>query len=319
MFNRLLSVAISIPLILLLPDEKYFGKAYAMLVLAIIVGGYSVIKLLSISKLVIRRKHVKYSLLFSLPIIFHFVSQYILNSFDQVMINKMVGSKETGLYSLAYSVGTFQNMIVMGMLRAWTPEFYGFLNTKNYIKIDKLASKFAKIIYITAFAIILFARELVMILADSKYHEALSIVPAIVLSYVMFFLYTMYVNFSFYHKKTHFVALFTIIAGVINVSLNLWLIPIWGYKVAAWTTFISYGSLFLLHYLNVKYIIKPEWFTSLKVLLPNFFILIFFILSFNYVSDYVANMYILLMIKILFLFILISFFFGRNFFNKEKR
>ena len=310
--QRILSVAIAIPLILVLKENKFYGKAFAMLAMAAFFGAYSLYKLWKLLEINFNAKYLKYSLMFSLPVVFHYLSAYVLSSFDQVIINQLVGKAETGLYSLAYSIGAIQNMISHGMLRAWSPEFYANLNRKNYTSINRLASKFAKMVYLSAFSIILFAKELVIVLSDKKYHEALSIVPIIVISYVLFFLYTMYVNFAFYKKKTQLIALFTIIAGLINIGLNYWLIPVYGYKVAAWTTLASYACLFILHYTNVKFIIKPEWITSLKVLLPNFGVFILMVLLFTFFSQYINNLIILILFKICLFVALLYLFFRKN-------
>ncbi|APT73027.1 hypothetical protein BG95_04140 [Thermosipho sp. 1063] len=50
----------------------------------------------------------------------------------------------------------------------------------------------------------------------------------------------------------------TFLAGLINILLNIWLIPISGYEVAALTTLISYFFLLLFHALNVKYYLKDN-------------------------------------------------------------
>ena len=89
----------------------------------------------------------------------------------------------------------------MGMLRAWSPIFYEKLNNKQYNDINNLAKKYAKIVYIVALTLILFSRELVIILADKKYYASLNIIPIVVISYVFFFLYAMYVTMRFIIRK----------------------------------------------------------------------------------------------------------------------
>lgn len=316
-FKTVINVIIAIPLILLMTKEKFYGSAYAMIGVAFIYGGYSLFQIWKISTINFNAGYIKYALILSLPVVFHLLSQYILNAFDQIIINQLVGSRATGLYSLAYKVGLIQNMVSMGMLRAWTPKFYENLNAKKYKDINQLASKFARLVYLSAFVIILFAREIVIVLADKKYHEALSIVPVIIMSYVVFFLYTMYVNFAFYQKKTKLIALFTIIAGVINIGLNYWLIPIYGYQVAAWTTLASYAVLFVLHYLNVRFLIKPEWITSLRVLLPNFGILIGAVLLFAFISNLISQIFLLLLLKMVMIALLSLIYFGKNYLQRK--
>lgn len=316
--QRILTIIISVLIIINMTQDKFYGKAWTMLIVTIGLGGYSLYKLWKLLSINIKLEYIKYALVFSLPVVFHLLSQFVLTAFDRVIINQIVGKAQTGLYSLAYTVGALQSMISMGMLRAWTPEFYGKLNDKKYQDINSLASKFAKLVYLSAFALILFSREMVLILADKQYHEALSIVPIVIISYVFFFLYTMYVNFAFYHKKTHLIALFTIIAGVINIGLNYWLIPIYGYEIAAWTTLISYALLFIMHYLNVKFVIRPEWITKLRVLLPNFVVLIIFTIIFSFISDIKMSLVLLFSIKIIMLAALFLVFNTKKFLIKQN-
>ena len=193
-----------------------------------------------------------------MPVIVHLLSQNILNTFDQIIINQLIGSRETGLYSVAYKIGMIQNIISMGILKSWTPIFYEKLNENKISDINELAKNYGLIVSLVAVGLIFFSQEIITILVDNEYHEALSLIPIIIVSYFFFFLYTMYVNYAFYHKKTKAIALFTIIAGGINIGLNYLLIPEYGYIAAAWTTLASYVILFVLYYINVKWILDVK-------------------------------------------------------------
>ena len=59
---------------------------------------------------------------------------------------------------------------------------------------------------------------------------------------------TLPVNIEYYHKKTGFISLGTILAAGLNAVLNYFGIILFGYQVAAYTTFLSYGMLFLFHW-----------------------------------------------------------------------
>lgn len=298
-FRGLALLLIAVIITVQLKEQRFYGKVTAQLIVWIILFIYSTISILKISKITFKLKYIKYSLLFSIPIVFHLLSQYVLSSFDQVIINQLVGTKETGLYSFAYQVGMIQNIISMGILRAWSPIFYDKMNKKDFVGIQNLAKKYSMLVYSIAFSLILFSRELVIILADKKYYASLEIVPIVIVAYVFFFLYTMYVNYSFYYKKTKLIALFTIIAGSINIGLNYLLIPKYGYMVAAWTTLASYGVLFVLHFINSKYIIKAEKVTNLKVLLPNFGLLICFVIGYSLGFNVIDNYFLLLGFKLI--------------------
>jgi O-antigen/teichoic acid export membrane protein len=271
----LVSTILAIIVMYQMSDERYYAKAIGQAVGVILMFGITLWYLNDYIKFNVEKKHLKYSLVFGLPIVVHLLSQNILNTFDQIIINQLVGSRDTGLYSVAYKIGMIQNIISMGILKSWTPIFYEKLNENKTSDINDLAQKYGLIVSFVAAGLIFFSKEVITILVDKEYHEALIIIPIIIVSYFFFFVYTMYVNYAFYQKKTKKIALFTIIAGGVNIGLNYLLIPEYGYIAAAWTTLASYGLLFILHYINVKWIIDIKEITSLKVFVLPLIIILF--------------------------------------------
>jgi O-antigen/teichoic acid export membrane protein len=271
----LVSTILAITIMYQMSDERYFAKAIGQAVGVILMFGITLWYLNDHIKFNVEKKHLKYSLVFGLPIVVHLLSQNILNTFDQIIINQLVGRRETGLYSVAYKIGMIQNIISMGILKSWTPIFYEKLNENKISDINELAKKYGLIISFVAMGLIFFSKEVITVLVDKEYHEALILIPIIIVSYFFFFMYAMYVNYAFYQKKTKKIALFTIIAGGVNIGLNYLFIPEYGYIAAAWTTLASYGILFILHYINVKWIIGMKEITSLKIFILPLIIILF--------------------------------------------
>jgi O-antigen/teichoic acid export membrane protein len=60
-------------------------------------------------------------------------------------------------------------------------------------------------------------------------------------------LYSFYVNLEMYDRRNLWVAGGTMAAALINLLLNLWALPRWGWAAAAWTTLGSYGVLLGVH------------------------------------------------------------------------
>ena len=116
----------------------------------------------------------------------------------------------------------------------------------------------------------------------------------------------MYVNYAFYQKKTYLIAVITIITGAINVGLNYWLIPIYGYEVAAWTTLFSYACLFIFNYLNVKFIIKMNEVIRLRALVPNFVKILLVVIGFYLMKNLIDNYFYLFVIKVITLLLGVS-------------
>lgn len=271
--KSVLILVISIVWVYLLSEQRYFGKIYANLVVSGVIFIIAIIYFIKLGKPKFKSKYVKYSLLFGVPLIPHALSHFILSYFDRIAINQLIGSIDTGLYSFAYNVGLIMNVVVMAMNKAWVPMFYDNLKEDNYEKINSMAISYSKYIFFAAISLILFSKEIVIILADKSYYAALDLVPIIILSSVFVFFYTLFANYSFYRKKTILISTATLLAGAINIGLNYWLIPKFGYIAAAYTTLFSYIILFILHYINARFIVG-EKVIKLKRIVIDFLILI---------------------------------------------
>lgn len=310
----ILSLIVSITWVYLLKENRYYGKVYSSLLIAIMFAVYMIYNLRKLSKINFKLEHIKYSIRFGVPLILHALSGFILAFSDRIIINQLTGSQNTGLYSFAYNVGMVMNIVIMAMNKSWVPIFYENLANKDFKKIDNLAYNYSKYIYFAAIGLILFSKEIVSLMAAEKYHTALPIVPIIVIGYVGVFLYTLYGNYSFYRKKTGLISIATLFAGGINIGLNYWLIPIYGYVAAAYTTLISYFLLFLFHFLNVKYILKEKDIISIERVLLNFGWIILAVLVFIFTNSYINILIFSLIIKVLFVV-----FIGWMFFIKDRQ
>ncbi|PHS33945.1 MAG: hypothetical protein COA92_02570 [Sulfurovum sp.] len=291
--------------IYLLEDNKYLGKIYSELLIMSIIFIFVIRDLIKISKFNFDTKFIKYALAYGIPLIPHTLSGLILLQADRIIINQISGSHETGLYSFAFNVGMIMSIFVTSFNNAWIPIFYKNLKEKAYSQIQSSANKYVKIIFIVTLVLILFSKEIVMIMADEKYYDALKIVPIIILGFTFVYLYTLYANYAFYRKKTGLISLFTFIAASVNIGLNYFFIPKYGYVSAAWTTLFSYFILFILHYINVKFILKENLIKLSSILIQLIILLLFIFTYFNinsesYIVEFGFKMLLISLMSILF-------------------
>ena len=301
--------------IYLLEDSKYLGKVYSELVIMSIIFIFVIRDLLKLSKFNFNKKFIKYSIGYGVPLIPHTLSGLILLLSDRIIINQISGSYETGLYSFAFNVGMIMSVVVTSFNNAWIPIFYKDLKEKAYSKIQKSAEKYVKIIFAITLFLILFSKEIVIIMADDKYYDALKIVPLILLGFTMVYLYTLYANYAFYRKRTGLISLFTFIAGVINIGLNYLLIPEYGYVAAAWTTLFSYFILFVLHYVNVKFILKENVILLSNILIYLSVLLVGILIYFNI---HIENYLLQFTFKIILIIVMLILFFRSEIANLLK-
>ncbi|MFW6310851.1 MAG: oligosaccharide flippase family protein [Nanoarchaeota archaeon] len=308
--KTLVILALGIVWVYQLNEDRHLGRISAQMLVLVIVGVYSLLVISKKSKLYLHKHHIKYAISFGLPILLHLMAGFILNRFDQIIINQLKGAEETGLYSFAYNIGTIMQIIVIGLQKSFRPQFFENRVKNNYNVIQNITGKFTKFILTSAILLIVFSKEITKIIGDKSFWEAYNIIPLIILGYIFFYFYTIYSIYSQYHKKTMSLAIYTIIAGVINIGLNYLIIPQYGNLGAAITTLISFLILFLLHFFHVKYVLKEKNIYKINIYVFIQFILIVFIAliivnknldDLSYTTE--------LIIKFVYLFCIISFIF----------
>lgn len=300
--QTVITLLFAFSMLYLFTEDKYLSRVYDQIIATAIFSIFAISQLIKITKFVWRKKYLIHAFTFSLPLIPHMLSNFILSASDRIIINQILGNYETGIYAFAYSIGGIMMLITGAMNQAWVPIFGKYLRKKQYHTIENMAVKYSKIIYLSALGVILFAKELIILIADERYYVALDIVPIIALSGVFIFLYTLYVNYVFLAGKTLFIAINTLIAAMVNIAMNYWLIPIYGYQIAATTTLISYALLFALHYVNAKYILK-QTVVRFSLLLPYLLWLLVLLFGWRIFKHYMdLNFIIVFVAKCLLLF-----------------
>ncbi len=260
----LLNTIISIGLILTLKD---LNGGYIRVITIIGINFCLLLYILWRGKKALKAKYnksyVKSSLIFSLPLVLHSLSNYVLTYFDKLVINQYGNLASTGMYSLATKIGEVLLLVINSTNYSWAPVFYQ--NNGDYKAVENVLIKYVRLIFLMCLLIIFYAENLVKIIVSSNFYEALTIIPVLCIGYLFVFLYQIYVNYAINCKKTVNITINTIIAAVLNIVLNYIFVPMYGYQAAAYTTLVSYMVLFLLHYLNSKYILKGDVFKLTKI------------------------------------------------------
>ena len=247
-------------------EQKFYGTIYAFFIVSLVLAFFSLYKMYRVAVFKFRFRYAKYLLAFGIPVVFHLIASYILNSFDQIMINSLIGSSQTGLYSLAYNIGMMVQLLVMGLNQAWVPMFYEFIVEKRWEKINNLARYISIIISIFSLLLVFVVPYFLKLIIPEKFLGAFEIIPVVVIGFLFQFLYVLNVNYVFYKKETFNIAFITVFVSVVNISLNFIFIPRFGAIAAAWTTVISYFILFLSHFINVHYVIRMKNVVPLKII-----------------------------------------------------
>lgn len=191
--------------------------------------------------------YIKKSLSFGLPLIPHTLALMVLSASDRYMLEYFMGLDHVGIYSLGYSLGSIIFFISLSFDKSWYPFFFSRVEKKEGKKIfSKIATYFFSFTMFATFILSIFAREIVSIMADPSYFEAYRVMPLVALGLMFNSFYLIPVKAVLYHNKTRLIPFITGAAALVNILLNLVMIPYMGIMGAAWATIVGYCFLFIL-------------------------------------------------------------------------
>jgi O-antigen/teichoic acid export membrane protein len=280
-------VFISLLWIYLLTDNRFYGKIYAELLINAIFLLILIPKIRSIYSFSFDLKKLADALKFSLPMIPALLSALVLSYFDQIIINDLKGSYQTGLYSVAYQIGMIVYMIQLSSAAAYQPYFFEAVSKNNIYEFQNLIKKYTKFIVFISISLVVFSQEIGKLFTDSKYYEGLVLIPVIVFSYILYYFYTLYANYYVYYKKTGIASLIIIFLAILNIVLNYIFIPKFGYFAAAYTTLFAYFLQFLLLWILVyKFVKNKDLILKIGIFYTDIFLfvislILFFVLYFT--------------------------------------
>ncbi len=179
----------------------------------------------------------------SWPLVFSTLLTMIYLRIDQVMLGNMVGSKELGEYSVAVRIAEAWYFIPIVFCSAAFPAIMkdeAISEELFYAHLQRLYGLMALLAYGVALPVALFSREVIQVLFSSAYTEAGPLL-AILIWTGLFTSFGAVRNLLILTKNwTRLNLLCTALGCVLNILLNLFLIPQYGAMGAVVATFISY-------------------------------------------------------------------------------
>jgi len=230
------------------------------------------------------KKFWLYALSFNIPLIFHYSSQVILNVADRVMIGYYVGLEYTAYYSLAYSISMILNVLSASIFAVYTPWVFRKLQNSKQ-EIPFITSKLLNLFSFSTIFFIVFSEIILKFFASQEYSLALRVMAPVTLSTFFIASYGFFAAIQFYHSKIKFIIFVSLFTAILNILLNAYSIPRFGFVSAGYTTLISYFLYFFLHFIYTYKILKSRYANVIVFNFRNFFLvaLITIILSFVFV------------------------------------
>jgi O-antigen/teichoic acid export membrane protein len=187
--------------------------------------------------------------MFSYPFFFSCLFATFIEVIDRFFIDYYAGSAQTGIYYLGYRFGYIMSFFVISFRNSWIPHYFNVAGKMENGREEYIGKIFTKLIFIFCLvlvAVMLFINNILNInfngvhLLSKEYLPGIKVLPYILVAYAfngLVAFYSIYPNVS--GKSFHFL-IDDGLGFVVNVVLNVLLIPRYGIMGAALATTISY-------------------------------------------------------------------------------
>lgn len=198
---------------------------------------------------------IKQSLIFSLPLLPHVASGWIIQSSDRVILEKYVDIGELGIYALAVQVSMVLSLFYSSVNNALVPRYTSLRKENKELEANRLLRIFLLIILIFGLLSIPIAMYGVKLITSSEYYGAILLIPLLLIGQIIKGFYFIPVAKLFYVKKTKAIASSSTLAALMNIIINFLTIPFIGIYGAIVSTITSEILRFLLIYRASKKLI----------------------------------------------------------------
>lgn len=184
---------------------------------------------------------LKKLLFIAVPLFPNFLVYWIFNSSDRVMITNMIGIGAAGLYSVGSKLGNCSQLIYTAFAGGWQYFAFSTMKEDNQVKSNSLIFEYLGIIsFIATSFVCALSFPIFRILFSEQYISAYIIAPYLFLAPLLQMLFQIAANQFLVVKKTWPNMFILSIGALLNVVMNLFLIPILGIEGASLSTLVGY-------------------------------------------------------------------------------
>lgn len=224
------------------------------------------------------RGTVKAILRYSLPLIPAALCWWITSVSDRYMVTYFCGEAQNGLYAAAYKIPNILTIACGIFMDAWqfsavvasrkagdseTPEEATERRRSLRAFFSSIFRGYGAFLFLAAGGLVLLARPISRLLFDPAFFEAWAYIPVLLLATALSALSNFAASVYMVERRGMATMVTSVIGAVLNVGLNLWLIPDKGPMGAAIATLASYLVVFVLRAIHARRFIPfrifPVW------------------------------------------------------------
>lgn len=204
-----------------------------------------------------------------LPLVPHTLGFSLLSSSTRIVMDVCnISTDEIGIFTNGATIGGYVVIIISAIASALGPLMQQYYRKGELTNFRNLYYLDFTITFACVFVLSIWMKEIYMLLIkNDELYVAYAVAQIICYSNLMYPFYHFTSIIIGIQKKTVHILWLTFIPGIICIILNLVLLPLYGYKIAAWVSVISYWTQFFLP-LFVPYLnkITKEWIGSVWIM-----------------------------------------------------
>lgn len=277
-------------------EQKGYARIVGYAGINILIGIIIFILNIKRGKHLYNKSFWKYAFSFNIPLLAYYLSQVIFNQSDRIMISHFCGKGDAALYGVAYNFAMILSFVMSAINNSYVPWLYGKIKDNDGEKNKKISVSLAILLALMILCIIWYAPEIIHFMAGEQYFESIYVVAPVAMSLLLLFYCQFFINVEFYYEEKKFLVYGSIGAAILNIVLNYFLIPVFGFVVAGYTTLLSYIVFAVSNCITMKKVIKKR---GLQDNLYNYKALCFVFLIFSGMSALGVVLYNQLVIRII--------------------
>jgi len=183
-------------------------------------------------------------LAFSIPLVPSSISVLAANYVDRIAIKSFMTLADVGIYGVGFRLASVVNLLMVGFYSALTPLVYrNYREASTPGNLERIFRYFLAGTLPLIIAISLFSREIVGLFAAPEYGAAWLVIPILAAASVLSRMYIFAPGLDI-AKKTSVIASINIVAALVNIVLNIVMIPALGLAGSALATLAGFCVMF---------------------------------------------------------------------------
>ncbi|MBL7714974.1 MAG: oligosaccharide flippase family protein [Bdellovibrionales bacterium] len=214
-------------------------------------------------------KALKETLIYSIPMVPANVGEGVFGVLDRYFLDKFVGLREMGIYSVAGQFGTAFNLFNQILKLSWVPFLFRLTSEREDAPkvLGRLSTVYLAVLALPAICLTAVAREILLLVGNSKFFPSAPLISFFVLAYFISGAATALGRGVELSSRTYFSPLITVV-GLTTCVCSLWaLVPrygIWG-AVHAFVLTMSARALVQI-FIAVKLYPRPVYWSQILVI-----------------------------------------------------